>query len=111
VLRRTDYGHVCVLIEDTDRDWRAIVDQGIAKDVLKLWRHGIRTEFSCEALPYHRNMRRKGKQIVLSRGVDFGCALRLLPWAGTAMTNFLGFTAVYQLDVPGDCNWERVWRA
>lgn len=106
-MKRSYYGHVQVPVTDPDRHWAAEVDAGVVEDILLLWRHGIRTRFSCEALP--DGLGRRARQIVLTFSADIAAAVELLPWARSAEVNSLGYASITSIDMQGCGNWKKVW--
>lgn len=94
-----------MLIKDPARDWVATVDEGIRDWVLMLWAHGIETVFSCQDLSDCY-----GRQVVLKTGEHLDLALKLLPWAGSAARNYLGYISIVENDVREDANtWVTIW--
>lgn len=100
--------HPQVRIRDKRRGWVACVDQGVSREVRMLWRHGISTVFSCQAL-YFGEISSCARQVVLDSDRHLARAVNLLPWAASATQNALGYASVNGCAASDGEHWNVIW--
>jgi hypothetical protein len=96
-------GHRQVPVVDAGHGFEAEVDEGIASDILLLWRNGIETVFSCQHLA------RDGRQVVIRHVSDLRRAAALLPWATCGTSNLLEYAALTEHCQGQWLDWPHVW--